>query len=73
MCTELNAFLGWVLGSGGQAGVVSFGSSRSFRRRTAWCWNIAPGIPATGEIHDQIPVDGMLRLVVLPDCGPTGA
>ncbi|WP_441426410.1 IS1/IS1595 family N-terminal zinc-binding domain-containing protein [Arthrobacter sp. YAF34] len=39
---ELEAFLGWLLGSGSQAGVVAFGTPRSFRRRTEWCWNIAP-------------------------------
>lgn len=56
---ELDAFLGWLLGSGSQAGAVSFGTARSFRRRTARCWNIAPVIPATGEIHDQVQVDGI--------------
>ncbi|WP_456510293.1 IS1249 family transposase [Arthrobacter sp. TE12231] len=56
---ELEAFLGWLLGTGSQAGTVSFGTPRSFRRRTAWCWNVAPGIPATGEVHDQIQVDGI--------------
>ena len=56
---ELDAFLGWVLGVGSQAGAVSFGTARSFRRRTAWCWNIAPAIPATGEIHDQVQIDGI--------------
>lgn len=56
---ELGAFLGWLLGTGGQALVDSFGTARSFRRRTAWCWNIAPAIPATGEIHDQVQIDGI--------------
>lgn len=56
---ELEAFLGWLLGSGSQAGVVAFGTPRSFRRRTEWCWNIAPEIPATGEIHNQIQIDGI--------------
>ncbi|WP_442865394.1 transposase-like zinc-binding domain-containing protein, partial [Arthrobacter sp. B2a2-09] len=39
---ELDAFLGWLLGTGSQALVDSFGTARSFRRLTAWCWNIAP-------------------------------
>ncbi|GAA5194976.1 hypothetical protein GCM10023346_23700 [Arthrobacter gyeryongensis] len=56
---ELGAFPGWLLGTGGQALVDSFGTARSFRRRTAWCWNIAPAIPATGEIHDQVQIDGI--------------
>lgn len=56
---ELDAFLGWLLGTGSQALADSFGTARSFRRRTAWCWNIAPTIPATGEIHDQVQIDGI--------------
>lgn len=56
---ELDAFLGWLLGAGSQAGAVSFGTARSFRRRTAWCWNISPAIPATGEVHDQVQIDGI--------------
>ena len=56
---ELEAFLGWLAGTGSQTEIASFGTARSFRRRTAWCWNIAPGIPVTGEVHDQIEVDGI--------------
>ena len=56
---ELDAFLGWLLGTSSQSTATSFGTARSFRRRTGWCWNIAPGIPVTGEIHDQIQVDGI--------------
>ena len=56
---ELDAFLGWLLGTGSQADIASFGTARSFRRRTAWCWNIAPEIPSTGEIHDQVQIDGI--------------
>ncbi|MHC8608423.1 IS1249 family transposase [Paenarthrobacter ureafaciens] len=56
---ELEAFLGWLMGTTGQAAAASFGTARSFRRRTAWCWNIVPRIPATGEVHDQIQVDGI--------------
>jgi hypothetical protein len=56
---ELEAFLGWLVGTGSQAGISSFGTARSFRRRTAWCWNIAPKIAVTGEVHDQIQVDGI--------------
>lgn len=56
---ELEAFLGWLMGTTGQAAAASFDTARSFRRRTAWCWNIVPRIPATGEVHDQIQVDGI--------------
>jgi mutator family transposase len=54
---ELDAFLGWLLGTSNQSAATSFGTSRSFRRRTWWCWNIAPETPVTGEVHDQIQVD----------------
>jgi hypothetical protein len=56
---ELDAFLDWLLGTSSQSSATSFGTARSFRRRTSWCWNIAPEIPVTGEIHDQIKVDGI--------------
>ncbi|NLS10880.1 IS1249 family transposase [Nesterenkonia sp. MY13] len=58
---ELEAFLTWLTGKHTQeeaakkAGI----SGRSFRRRTAWCWNIRPRIPVTGEIYDQIQLDGI--------------
>lgn len=35
------------------------GEGRTFRRTTAWCWNIEPALPVTGEIHDQIQMDGI--------------
>lgn len=56
---ELDAFLGWLLGTGSQSAADSFVTARSFRRRTPWCWSIAPEIPATGEIHDQVQIDGI--------------
>lgn len=34
------------------------GTGRSFRRQHAWCWNVAPVIEVTGEIYDEIQVDG---------------
>jgi hypothetical protein len=34
-------------------------SGRAFRRDTAWCWNIDPAIAPTGEIYDQVQVDGI--------------
>ena len=33
-------------------------STRTFTRHTQWCWNVAPKVTATGEIHDQIMLDG---------------
>jgi hypothetical protein len=37
-----------LLGTSNQSAATSFGTARSFRRRTAWCWNIAPQIPVLG-------------------------
>lgn len=56
---ELDAFLGWLLDTSNQFLAASFGAARSFRRHTTWCWNIAPKIPVTGEVHDQVQVDGI--------------
>jgi hypothetical protein len=47
------------MGTSNQSSLTSFGAARSFRRRTAWGWNVAPRIPVTGEVHDQIQVDGI--------------
>lgn len=55
---ELDAFLGWLLGSGTQA-ATALGSGRSFRRRTEWCWRVEPQLPVTGEVYDEVQVDGM--------------
>lgn len=55
---ELEAFLGWLLGKQTQAEAMAV-NDRSFRRITAWCWNIAPEIPAAGEVHDEVQLDGI--------------
>lgn len=47
------------MGKDSQAGHVREGTDRSFRRRTAWCWNIAPQIPVTGEIPDPVQLHGI--------------
>lgn len=56
--SELNSFLQWLLGKGSQADFGA-GQGRSFRRSTAWCWNIEPALRVTSEIHDQIQMDGI--------------
>ena len=43
----------------GKDSQASFGDGRTFRRNTAWCWNIEPALAVTGEIHDQIQMDGI--------------
>ena len=53
---QFNEFLSWLTGKHSLAELP--GSIASFRRRTAWCWNVAPTLSPTGEIHDQIMLDG---------------
>ncbi len=53
---QLDVFIAWLMGSSAQA---QYGSSaRTFRRTHAWCWNVDPVIGVTGEIYDEVQVDG---------------
>ena len=54
---ELESFVGWLLGNTTQRD-LSGGSGRSFREQHAWCWNVEPSITITGEIYDEIQLDG---------------
>ena len=38
---------------------MSMGSRWTFSRRTEWCWRVEPGLPVTGEVYDEIQVDGL--------------
>ena len=55
---ELKLFLQWLLGKDEQA-LFSPGQGRSFRRHTQWCWNVEPVLTPTGEVHEQIQMDGI--------------
>jgi hypothetical protein len=55
---EFDAFLTWLLGPVGQAAASAM-SARTFRRKTAWCWLVEPTITITGEIYDEIQIDGI--------------
>ena len=50
------AFLNWLLGTARLTEQAQ--SIATFRRRTQWCWNVTPQVSPTGEIHDQIMLDG---------------
>lgn len=54
---ELTRFITWLLTSTTQPQVDS--SARTFRRRHAWCWNITPEVVITGEVYDEIQIDGI--------------
>lgn len=53
---EFTAFLSWITGKQRQG--AHAGSERTFRRRSAWCWNVVPQAVGTGEIHPVIMLDG---------------
>lgn len=54
---QLDRFLGWLAGTDSQQDVGT--SARTFRRTHAWCWNVDPRIAVTGEIYDEIQLDGI--------------
>lgn len=54
---DLDRFLSWLTGRCTQRDLDG-GTGRTFRDRHAWCWNVAPEIVITGEIYDEIQVDG---------------
>jgi hypothetical protein len=54
---EVTRFVGWLTSAHTQDDAGT-GSARSFRRRHAWCWNIEPVIDITGEIYDEVQLDG---------------
>ncbi len=53
----MTRFVGWLTSTHTQDGAGT-GSARSFRRRHAWCWNVEPVIGITGEIYDEVQLDG---------------
>lgn len=55
---DLDAFVGWLVGKASQAEIDGTTTGRSFRRRIAWCWDITPTLPVTGEVFDEIQLDG---------------
>jgi len=54
---ELAEFLDWVLGNAAQR-VLDNCSGRTFRNQHSWCWQVQPVVVITGEIYDEIQVDG---------------
>lgn len=55
---DLDAFVGWLLSKASQAETDATATGRSFRRRIGWCWDITPMLPVTGEVFDEIQLDG---------------
>src|SRR5690625_4277261 len=54
------AFIDYLLGKSAQYEVDNTSTGRSARRRFAWWWNVAtPPLAVTGEIYDQLFIDGI--------------
>ncbi|WP_438286497.1 IS1249 family transposase [Glutamicibacter mishrai] len=59
--TERNVlvgFINWLLSKHSQAEHAAT-SARTFRRTTQWCWDVYPFLNQTGEVFDEIQVDGI--------------
>jgi len=54
---QLDAFVAWLTGPRPQRDLDG-GTGRSFRDQHAWCWNVQPRIQITGEVYDQVQLDG---------------
>lgn len=54
---QLDRFVAWLMGSRTQADLGG-GSGRTFRHEHAWCWNVDPAAGITGEIYDEVQLDG---------------
>lgn len=70
---QLREFLAWLTGKRSQTELAR-DSARSFRRHTAWCWQLEPRMPVTGEIHHAVLVDGIwigswCLLIAMSDTG----
>ena len=57
---EITRFVTWLLGTTSQEAAAGKNTSaRTFRRKTAWCWQVEPTLAVTGVIHDEIQLDGI--------------
>ena len=55
---QLSSFITWLMGKLTQAEHAG-GTGRTFRHQTKWCWNVHPYLNRTGEVFDEIQVDGI--------------
>ena len=54
---QLARFIDWLLSNATQHQADS--SARTFRRNHAWCWNVTPEVIITGEVYNEIQIDGI--------------
>lgn len=55
---QLGRFLDWLTSKAAQHDHGGASAARQFRRETAWCWELRPRIPITGDIYDVLQIDG---------------
>ena len=59
LLATFTTFLSYLAGKASQA-EISGNTGRGLRRRWAWCWNVpTPPIQITGEVYDQVFIDGI--------------
>ena len=56
---QLEALVEWLCSNQTQVQIRPGISARTFRAQTAWCWNVEPVIEPTGEIFDEVQLDGI--------------
>lgn len=71
---QLRAFACWLAGKLTQAEIDGTATGRSFRRRTAWCWDISPRLGPVETTYHAVLVDGIhigtwCLLIALSDTG----
>lgn len=71
---QLRRFVTWLVGKTTQAEVDGTTSGRTFRRTTAWCWDLVPTLGPVETIHHAVLVDGIwigtwCLLIALSDTG----
>lgn len=67
-------FVSWLVGKQTQRELDGTVTGRTFRRDTAWCWNLSPRLPNTQTVHHAVLVDGIwigswCLLIALSDTG----
>lgn len=71
---QLRRFVTWLTGKQTQAEIDGTATGRTFRRETAWCWDIEPRLEPATTIHHAVLVDGIwigtwCLLIALSDDG----
>lgn len=71
---QLRRFVIWLTGKATQSETDGTASGRSFRRHTAWCWDLVPRLGPVETIHHAVLVDGIwigtwCLLIALSDTG----